>query len=121
MTNDEYLADVFEKLNNGPTAQDIDYLIEAYARVGYLAANAEGDAEHAESVRKYEEANAYLAAKKSGEKVTERQAEAEASLAIKPYRDAEAEAWTKARKLKNLMLAVEQAINGVKFLSRSAG
>lgn len=117
---DEYLGQVLRTLSNNPTAAELDYLIEAYTTLGYLAANAEGLAEAAENKRKYEEAQAYLASKSNGEKVTERQAEANAALATRIYRDEEVEARVKARKIKNLHDALEQAINAIKFLGRMA-
>lgn len=119
-----YLKRVMEVITNNPTAGELDELLEAFGRVGFIAAEAEGLAEQAEATRKHKEAEAYLHAKTSappGEKVTERQAEAQAEIAIKEYRDAEVEARTKSRKLRNLLSAIEQVINGVKFLSRVAG
>lgn len=118
---DQYLGQVLRTLSNNPTAAELDYLIEAFTTVGYLAADAEGLAEAAENTRKYEEAQAYLASKSSGEKVTERYAEANAALAVRIFRDAEVEARVKARKVKNLQDALEQAINAIKFLGRVAG
>lgn len=117
----EYIAKVFKLVSNSPTVAELDELLEAHARIGYLAANAEGEAETAESVRKYEEANAYMNAKRGEEKVTERQAEASAAMATHPHRLAEAEARTKAKKLKALWESVEQVINGIKYLGRQAG
>lgn len=117
----EYIAKVFRLVSNQPTAGHLDELLEAHARIGYLAADAEGLAEDAENIRKYQEASAYLEAKRSGDKVTERQAEAMASVAVRDYRDQEAESSTKARKLRNLWESVEQVINGIKFLQRGAG
>lgn len=115
---DEFLAKVLRMISNNPTAGDLDELLEAYGRVGFLAADAEGQAEEAEAERKYHAANEYLSAKRGGEKVTEREAEAMAELAIREYRDAEVVAFTKAKKLKNLLLGIEQVINGIKYLGR---
>lgn len=117
----DYLQRVMAVLQNNPTAADIDFLVEAYASVGYLAAEAEGLAEYAESVRKHVEAEQYLTAKRNIEKITDKQAEAIALLNTKEQRDAEAEARTKARKLKNLLNSIEQAINAIKFIGRTAG
>lgn len=117
----EYVARVFKLVSSSPTSAELDELLEAHARIGYLAAEAEGLAEEAENVRKYEEANAYLNAKRAEEKVTERVAEAKAALATHPHRTAEAEATTKARKLKNLLESITQVINGIKYLGRAAG
>lgn len=117
----QYLTRLIAKLQLNPTGQDIDYLVEAYARVGYLAAEAEGLAEQAEAVRKHREAEEYLHAKQSGEKVTDKMAETLALSFTKEERDAEVEARTKARKLKNLLNSIEQAINAIKFLGRQGG
>lgn len=117
---DQYLADVLRTLSSNPTAAELDYLIEAFTTVGFLAAQAEGLAEAAENKRKYEEAQAYLASKSNGEKMTERQAEANALLATRIYRDEEVEARVKARKIKNLLDSLEQTINAIKFLGRQA-
>lgn len=114
----EYVTKVLAVLQSGPTSGDLDFLVEAYANVGYLAAQAEGDADMAEAKRKHEEAVAYLEAKKSGDKMTDKQAEATAQVATWHFRNAELEARTKARKLRNLLESVEQAINAIKFLGR---
>lgn len=121
MSDGDYLLRVLTTLQSNPTAADIDFLVEAYVRVGYLAAEAEGLAEQAEAVRKHREAEEYLHAKRSGEKVTDKMAETLALSFTKEERNAEVEARTKARKLKNLLNSVEQAINAVKFIGRQAG
>jgi ribosomal protein L16 Arg81 hydroxylase len=122
---DQYLARVLGVLQSNPTASELDFLVEAFANVGYLAAEAEGLAEDAENLRKHEEASAYLRAKRSaierGEKLTEREAEAIAAVETRDLKTAEVEARTKARKLKNLLDSLEQAINAIKFLGRQAG
>jgi hypothetical protein len=121
----QYLLTVLAKLQDNPTAQDIDFFVEAYSRIGYLAADAEGLAEEAEAERKHAEASAYLEVKREavlkGEKVTEREAEAQALIRVQSYREAEVEARTKARKLRNLLESVEQAINAIKFIGRQVG
>jgi len=53
--------------------------------------------------------------------VTEREAEALSAIDAKPFRDREAEANTKAKKLKALNDSVREAINAVKYLSKVAG
>ena len=124
-SNDQFVGRLFARLNQNPTAADLDFLVESYNTVGYLAAEAEGLAEQAEAERKYWEASYYLTVRKDaierGEKVTERQVEAERELLLKGWRVAEAEARTKSRKLKNLYGAVEQAINAIKHLSKQEG
>lgn len=118
MVATDYAARVLAVLQAGPTNADLNFLVEAYTNLGYLAAQAQGEAEMAEARRKYEEANAYRTAKMSGEKVTERQAEAEAAVSTWDFRQAEVEARTRARKLQNLLDSTEQAINAIKFLGR---
>ena len=115
----DYLAEVMGVLRTNPTAAHLDYLVEAYARVGYLAAEAEGLAEQAEATRKHEEAQSFLSEKTSGGTVKE--AEVRAMVAARPYYVAEVEAMTKARKVKNLLNSIEQAINAIKFLGRQGG
>lgn len=121
MADGNYLLRVLGVLQSNPTAAEIDFLVEAYSRVGYLAAEAEGVAEQAESERKHAEAQAYYQSKVSGEKVTDKFAETAALIATKEFRDKEVEARTSARKLKNLLDSIEQAINAIKFLGRQAG
>lgn len=116
--SDNYVGQVFSLLNSNPTQQNLDELVEAHVRIGYLAAQAEGEYESAADQRKYEEANAYLAAKRSGEKVTDKMADTLASVACKQYRDAESEAKVRYRKIANLLESIEQAINAIKFLGR---
>jgi len=118
---DEFLAEVLHTLSNNPTVGDLDFLVEAYTKVGYYAAEAEGLAEVATNARKTHEADAYLTAKRSGDKITDRMADSIAAVQTKTFRDAEAEANTKARKLRNLLGSIEQAINAQKYLGRMAG
>lgn len=120
-TKDTYISEVFTLLSSNPTAQNLDELVEAHVRIGYLAADAEAIYERAVDDRKYAEANAYLTAKRSGDKVTDRMADAQALVACRPQRDAEAEAKTRSRKLANLLESIEQAINAIKFLGRYDG
>jgi ATPase subunit of ABC transporter with duplicated ATPase domains len=116
MTN-EYVATVLSKLSDNPSAQDLDFFIEAYARVGYLAATAQASAERAEAERRFAEASSYAEAKRNGAK-SATDAERASTAATHSYRLDEVSAREKAMKLKNLMLAIEQAINGIKFLNR---
>lgn len=112
----DYASQVLRVLRNNPTAQDIDFLVEAYTNVGYLAADAEGLANDAEMARKHAEADAYLEAR--GRDMTVKDAEMSARFAVKDLLTTEIAATTKARKLRNLLLSLEQAINAVKFLGR---
>lgn len=118
---DNYVSEVFNLLNNNPTAQNLDELVEAHVRIGYIAADAESLYERAVDDRKYAEANAYLTAKRSGDKVSDKMAEAQALVECRPQRDAEAEAKTRSRKVSNLLESIEQAINAIKFLGRYDG
>ena len=115
---DNYVATVFALLNSNPTQANMDELVEAHVRIGYLAAQAESEHERAVDIRKYNEANAYLAAKKAGEKVTDKVAEAQALIECAAYREEEAEAKVRYRKIANLLESIEQAINAIKFLGR---
>lgn len=113
----EYVANVLAKLQDNPTNQDLDYFLEAHARIGYLASVAQGRAESAEAERKYQQALAYANAKRDGAK-TSADADAAATIAVKPYYDAEITAREAATKIRNLLNSVEQAINGIKYLGR---
>lgn len=122
MTDDQYVAKAIDILRSKPTAGDIDFLVSAYHVIGNLAAEAEGLAEERENRRKHVEANEYLRAKldaeKAGKRLTEREAEAVAMSEAFPERTFEVEARTNARKLRNLMLSLQEAINAIKFLGR---
>ena len=113
-----YIQKVFTTLADNPTAAQLDFLVEAHANIGYLAADAESLAEMAEADRKNAEATYYLEAKKGEGKVTDKQADAMAEVKAWPKRQAELEAKTKATKLKNLLETVREAIHAVKFLGR---
>jgi hypothetical protein len=114
----DYIKQVLLVLQDNPTASNLDFLVTAYTNLGYLSADAQQQADEADARRKYEVANAYLNAKKSGDKVTDRQAEALAEVQTWDYRTAAIEAAAKASKLKNLLQSVEQAINAIKFIGR---
>jgi hypothetical protein len=115
----QYVAEVIEKLTSSPTAQDMDYLVQAYTTLGYYAATVQGEADFAEAQRKYAEAEAIKEAKESDPKTPQTQLEAIAAVKAWEYRRAEIKARTNAKKLTNLWLSVEQAINAVKFLERN--
>lgn len=114
----EYLTQVMDKLEDNPTAQDIDFFIEAHARIGYLASIAQGRAESLEAQRKFAVATAYADAKRNGAK-TSSDAEAAATIATRDEHLAEISAREGAVKLRNLLNSVEQAINGIKYLGRA--
>lgn len=121
MSEKDYPARVIEVLASNPTSADLDFLIEAFTNLGYLAADAAGKAEMAEAKRKFEEASAFDRFKKSGEKMTDSVANARATIETWPFKKEEIDAQTKARKLHNLLAAVEQAINGIKHLDKNTG
>lgn len=115
---DNYVERVFGLLNSNPTQQDLDELVEAHVRIGYLAAQAENEYERAADMRKYKEASAYLEAKTSGEKVTDKAAEAMAQVNCWEFRTAETEAKVRSRKVANLLESIERAIDAIEFLGR---
>jgi len=118
VNKENYAQRVLEVLMSNPTAADLDFLVEAYTTLGYLAGEASGEAEMAEAKRKYEEANAYSELKRSGEKITDAQAQARAVVDTWAFRTAEIDAQTKAKKLAHLLDATREAINAIKYLGR---
>ena len=121
MDDAEYVGQVMAVLTRTPTAQHLDYLVEAFARIGRLAADAETLAERAEHHRKHMEAVAFLNAKRQVPRPTADEAKAIAMTESVGEYHAEAEAKANARMLRNLLEAIEQAINAIKFLGRMAG
>ena len=119
MPKNEYVQEVLQKLQNNPTAQDIDYFIEAHARIGYLAAQAQGIADQRTIDRKYVFATRFAEAKQQGVKVSAAEAEQYAIMNSTVEARDEVKANETAAKLKNLLDSVEQAINGIKFLGRA--
>lgn len=113
-----YIQEVLQKLSSNPTAQDIDYFIEAHARIGYLAGVAQTTAEQCEAERKYHEAVAFIDARQSGAG-SAADATAKAMVVVRDFRNSEIIAHGNAVKLKNLLDSIEQAINGIKFLGRA--
>lgn len=117
--SNEYLSQVLAKLQDNPTAQDLDFFIEAHARVGQLVGVARGRAELAESTAKYRRATEYANARANGIAKSAVDAEhyaitasfEEDGLAIRSR-----ESFTK---LSNLLNSIEQAINGIKYLGRA--
>lgn len=106
-------------LASNPTSSDLNFLVTAHAAIGYLAATAETDAEMAEAKRKHIETEAYLKAKHSAiEKMTDKEATAMSEVAAWDHKQAEVTAYGRARKLKNLLSSLTEAINAVKFLGR---
>ena len=117
----QYVMKLFRKLETNPTAQDIDYLIEAHAKIGYYAAVAEGEAEQAEAERKYNEASSWRDIKLNEPKWTAAQVEAQVYVDNYHFRKTEIKRAEEARKLNNLLDSVREAINGIKYIGRNGG
>lgn len=118
----QYITEVLHTIQNNPTSASLDYLVSAFANIGYLAATAQSDAEMAEAQRKYDEATHAAAIREnaaiSGNKITAEQVSAKVAIECFDSKKAEIKAYERARKLKNLQDSVEQAINAIKHLSR---
>lgn len=117
----EYLKTVFQVLTNNPTAQNLDFLIEAYAKVGYLVSQAKQEADLARTVRKHEEANEFLKAKSStvdGKPISDGLAERMAIIATFTLRKAEIEADAKALKVTNLLDALRECLWSIRHLGK---
>lgn len=117
-TDTDFMARVMATLTNNPTAAELDFLIQAHTRIGYLAGVAESEAEMQYAIRKHEEANAYRNIMNGPEKVTAAAAERLAELEVWELRKAEIDAKSRATKIKNLLNSVTECINGIKFLGR---
>lgn len=117
LNDSEYVAEVLQKLQDNPTAQDLDYLIEAHARVGYLAAVSQGRRDVSIAERKFAFSSAYADAKREGAKTA---GDAENIAVIRSHDAylAEARAGEVAAKLASLLSSIEQCINGIKYLGR---
>ncbi len=115
------MARVMKTLTSNPTGADIDFLIQAHAKVGYLASVAQSEAEFAYAVRKNAEASAWKDVMSGPEKVTAAYAEKQAELAVWDLRQAEIKANERSKKINNLLQSITEAINGIKFLGRYAG
>lgn len=113
-----YINKTLEKLTQNPTAQDMDWLVEAYSYFGYMEATATGDADLAEAERKFAEAEAIQEAKIADPKASQTVLEAVAAVKTRDYRVAEIKARTNARKISNAWRSIEQTINAIKFLGR---
>lgn len=116
MSND-YLTEVLEKLEDNPTSAELDFFLEAFARVGYLASVAQGKSERAEQDRRLAEAMEYADARAKGAK-SSADAERIAIVRTNNQRVAEIGARESAAKLKHLLNSIEQTINGIKYLGR---
>lgn len=113
-----FMRQVMKVLTNNPTSQDLDFLIEAHTKLGYLAGQASGEADMAYAVRKHEEASAFARALTSGERVSAAAAERLAELEVWELKQNEVTARERSTKIDNLLRSVTEAINGIKFLGR---
>lgn len=115
----DYVKRVYGILSSNPTSQDLDFLLEAYNKVGYFVACAIGDADSEEARLDYDIAVAKDDMRKSSsDKVTVATLEAHAVIKTYDQRKASIKARTDARKMMNLYQSIEQAINAVKYLGR---
>lgn len=105
-------------LTSNPTAQNLDFLIEAHAKIGYWAAVAQGEADMAYAVRKNEEATVWRRIMSGPEKTTAAAAERIAETEVWELKKAEVEAAERSKKMNNLLSSITEAINGIKFLGR---
>lgn len=117
--SNEYVSEVIERLQDNPTAQDLDYFIEAYTRIGYLVGVARGRAELAEATAKYERASAYANARSSGAAKSATDAEQIAIVESFEHEQKAIRAREASTKLSNLLSAIEQNINAIKYLGRA--
>jgi len=114
----KYVNEVFTRLSLSPTSQDLDFLLEAYTKIGYYVAVAIGDADLEEAQLDYDEAEAKSDIKKKNEKATAVVIDAHAVLVTFDQRKKSIKARTDARKMMNLYQSIEQAINAIKYLGR---
>lgn len=122
LSDPTYIQRVLATLQDNPTASNMDFLVEAFTNIGYLAASAESEAEMAEAQRKYDEATAAVELReemaRAGQKPTADYVAAKVALSTFDSKKAEIKAYERSRKLKNLLESIEQAINAAKFLGR---
>ena len=116
-----YVNRVIDVMFDNPTASEMGFLVEAYAKIGYYAASAESEAELAEASRKMGQADILLKYKQENPKATAQMVDAYVTLSSAGLQGTEDRARANARKLKNLHESIEQAINAIKFLERNGG
>lgn len=116
-----YINDVLDTLASNPTSQHLDELIEYFTTVSYWSAIVTGDAEMAKSEREFAEASIILKSKTADPKLPGVQLEAMATVGSMAERRAEIKAFANAKKLSNLVDALRETINAVKFLGRNDG
>ena len=116
----EYLSEVVDKLNDNPTAADLDFFLVAHSKVGQLVATSRALAEESELQGKVDRASAYAAARRDGAK-SATDAEARAIVESADSERAAISAREKYQKLSALHRSIEEVINGIKFLGRNDG
>lgn len=116
----EYLSEVVARLNDSPTAQDLDFFLVAHSRVGQLVATSRALAEEAELQAKVDRASAYAEARENGAKSAS-DGEARATISSAPSEREAISAREKYQKLSALHRSIEEVINGIKFLGRNDG
>ena len=115
----QILAHVLEMLGTGQaTVANLDDYVIGYAVLGRIVSIAQGEAETAEQERKLAWARAFSESKLSG-KVSDKLAETQADIIVVDHKYREIKAREKLTNLRNTWLAVEQAINAIKFLGRN--
>lgn len=115
----DYVKKVYTTLSSNPTSQDLDFLLEAYNKMGYFVACAVGDADAEDAKLDYDIAVAKDEMRRSSmDKVTVATLDAHAVIKTYDQRKAAIKSRTDARKLMNLYQSIEQAINAVKYLGR---
>lgn len=114
----DYVNKVFRTMSSNPTGQDLDFLLEAYARIGYYVAVANGDADFEEAQLDYDEANAKRDYKLKDPKASAVVLDSHATINTWPQRQKSIKARTEARKLYNMYQSLEQTIHAVKFIGR---
>ena len=118
----QYIQRVLSTLQDNPTGAELDFLVSAFTNIGYLAATAETEAEMAEAQRKFDEATAMsrIRLENATKQVKQTADGVQAQVLVETFesKKAEVKAFERARKLKNLLQSIEQAINAIKFLGR---
>jgi hypothetical protein len=117
----KYVMKVYRTITNNPTAAELDFLIEAHGKIGYMAAVAQGEAEQAESMRKYQDATTWRKVKDDNPKYTAAQVEAMVFIETFDYRKDENKKAEEAKKIANLLDSIRESINGIKYLGRAGG
>jgi hypothetical protein len=116
------LGRVIEMMATGqPTVQNLDDFLVAYHTLGRLVAIAQGDMETLEQVRKQTFAQAFIDAKRSTDKPTDKMAEYIAELAVGDIRTKEIKSRERLMKLKGMRESVLESIWAIKFLGRQDG